>query len=226
MRERLPNISFAFLRHPAAMLVSGILLAHVTLFSLAPTTEFVPTRPPLRSFATESGPWSVTREMELDPETQEFLHADDTLNRVYSGPDGQHVTLFVAFFKSQRAGVTPHSPKICLPGAGWTAESATKILLSAPGEAQPFPVNRYAVRHGEDRTLAIYWYATAHHTMADEYISKLYLMDEGLRHRRSDEALYRVIVPVIDGRDADAEQTAVHFIQNFYPSLKRQMWAE
>ncbi len=38
------------------------------------------------------------------------------LSRAYLGPAGP-LTFFVAFFKSQRGGVTPHSPKICLPGA-------------------------------------------------------------------------------------------------------------
>ena len=215
--------SLAFLASAPAVIVSAILLLQGVAFYRAPTAEFVPNPPPLSSLATQIQDYRMAQDIRLDPETQAFLKADDTVNRAYVGPTGP-VMLFVAFFKSQRAGVTPHSPKICLPGAGWTPESATVINVAVNGES--IPVNRYAVRHEEDRTLVLYWYATAHHTMAGEYRSKLYLMDEGVRHHRSDEALYRVIVPVDNRGDAVAEQTAVRFIESFYPPLKRQMWVD
>lgn len=213
----------AFLGSAPAILVSAILLVQGAAFYLAPTAEFVPNPPPLRNLATEIQDYHLQREVELDPETQAFLKADDTVNRTYIGPTGP-VMLFVAFFKSQRAGVTPHSPKICLPGAGWTPDMSSVISVAVNGES--IPVNRYAVHHGEDRTIVLYWYGTAHHTMADEYISKLYLMDEGVRHHRSDEALYRVIVPVGPGGDDVAEQTAIRFIRAVYPPLKQQMWID
>ncbi len=50
-----------------------------------------------------------------------MLRADDTLfDRRYVDPaTGRVVILFIAFFKTQRYGQSPHSPNICLPGAGW-----------------------------------------------------------------------------------------------------------
>ena len=43
--------------------------------------------------------------------------------------------LFVAYFQSQRAGQTPHSPKNCLPGSGWTWSVADTIRVDIAGRA-------------------------------------------------------------------------------------------
>jgi EpsI family protein len=219
----MPDKPFHFLRYRPAAIVTAILLTQSALFYAYPTAEFIPDVPPLGSFETQSGAWKMQSEIALDAETQDFLKADDTLNRVYAGPAGS-ANLFVAFFKSQRAGVTPHSPKVCLPGAGWVSEASAVLSVQIPGDAKPIPVNRYVVRHGEDRRLVLYWYATAHHTMADEYVSKLYLMHEGLRYRRSDEAIYRVITPILGDGEAGAQSRAVDFIHAFYPPLRHRMW--
>ena len=215
--------SLRFLRSGPARLVTLILAAEIVLFYSVPTAEYVPQPPPLTSLAAHIGGWTMTRELEIDSETQAFLKADDALSRAYVGPGGP-LTLFVAFFKSQRAGVTPHSPKICLPGAGWTPEEARIITVRVPGEALPVPVNRYIVRHGDDRSLVMYWYATAHYSVASEYTAKLYLMYEGIRYRRSDEAVFRVIVPIVAGDD-DAENTAERFIEVFYAPFRHRMWS-
>jgi len=218
-----PSSRLRFLLGGPARLVTLILVVEIALFYVAPTAEHVPNPPPLGTFEHDIGSWRMVREMEVDADTQTFLKADDTLSRAYVGPDGI-VTLFVAFFKSQRGGVTPHSPKICLPGAGWTPEQSGIISVNVPGERSAIPVNRYIVRHGAERSLVLYWYATAHHVMADEYISKLYLMYEGLRYRRSDEAVFRVIVPIVRG-ESTAEKQGVEFIQSLYQPLRRQIWA-
>jgi EpsI family protein len=219
------NFSLSFLRAFPAALLTAVLVLEGAAFYVAPTAEYIPSPPALRTFAANLGDWNMIRESEIDAETQSFLKADDTMTRTYAGPPGI-VNLFVGFFKSQRGGVTPHSPKICLPGNGWTPEGSRIISVAVPGLGVTIPVNRYVVRHGEDRTLVFYWYATAHHVMANEYFSKIMLMQEGLRHRRSDEAIFRVIAPLGSEGEGRSEATAISFIQAFYPTLKKQIWTE
>ena len=48
----------------------------------------------------------------------DVLRADDTLNRIYRLRAASSY-LFIAYFKTQRYGQSPHSPKNCLPGSGW-----------------------------------------------------------------------------------------------------------
>jgi EpsI family protein len=219
------TFSLSFLKSRPAAIVSALLILEAVVFYAAPTAEHIPHPPLLTSFTRDFGDWKMVRETEIDADTQSLLRADDTVSRTYMSSGGP-LSLFVAFFKSQRGGVTPHSPKICLPGNGWTPEGSRIIAVDVPGESSPLPVNRYLVRHDDDRVVVLYWYTTRHYAIANEYLAKVYLMREGLLHRRSDEAVYRVIVPIgADGENA-AEQRGIQFIQSVFPPLKRQMWSD
>jgi EpsI family protein len=222
MPEEKAAAPFAFLRSKPVMVVTAVLVVEVALFHAVPTQEYTPTPPPLEQFAADIGPWRTVRQTKLDSATENLLKADDTLNRQYAGPGD--MDLFVAFFKSQRAGVTPHSPKVCLPGNGWTEESSGVISISVPGETAPIPVNRYVVSHEDQRSLVLYWYQSAHRVVANEYLSKFTLIFDSLRYHRSDEALIRVIAPFGAKAGADAEENALQFIRAIYLPLKRQMW--
>ena len=215
----------SFLRTTPALVLSLLLVAEIVVFHLVPTQEYLPPPPHLVQFESSVANFRMVSETPLDNESELFLKADDTLNRTYAGPGGT-LNLFVAFYLSQRAGVTTHSPKVCLPGAGWTPETSSRISITVPGEPGPIPVNRYVVSNGEDRDLVLYWYQDQHRVMADEYFSKLYLIWDGLRYHRSDEAMDRVIAPITAGRQEAAEQYALEFIRSFYMPLKRQMWSD
>jgi EpsI family protein len=211
-----------FLRSKPVMVVTAVLVTEFALFHGVSTQEYVPTPPPLEQFAAEVGPWRLVQQTKIDSATENLLRADDTLSRQYAGPGD--VDLFVAFFKSQRAGVTPHSPKVCLPSNGWIEENARIISVSVPGETAPIPVNRYIVSHQEERSLVLYWYQSAHRVVANEYLAKFALIWDSLRYRRSDEALIRVIAPIGGQAEAGGEQRAIRFIQMIYLPLKQQMW--
>lgn len=222
MPEKKAGSVFTFLRSKPVMVVTAVLVTEIALFHGVQTQEYVPTPPPLEQFATDVGPWHMVRQTKLDAATENLLRADDALTRLYGGPGD--VDLYVAFFKSQRAGVTPHSPKVCLPSNGWTEESARIISVSVPGETAPIPVNRYIVSHQEERSLVLYWYQSAHRVIANEYLAKFALIFDSLRYRRSDEALIRVIAPISGQSEAGGEERAIRFIQAIYQPLKRQMW--
>ena len=218
LRAGKPRASRAF------FLVSGILAAQILLFYVAPTSEYVPAARPLAEFPRQLGPWAAIRDGVVESEVQELLKADDTLNRTYAEAANGHVAnLFVAFFKSQRAGVSPHSPKVCLPGSGWTPLDSRRIQLSIPGRPTPITVNRYTVARGENRSVVIYWYQTLHRIIANEYLAKLYLMADGVRYRRSDTSLVRVIVPVVNQDEDLAQQQAIEFVQKFLGPLSRHL---
>jgi EpsI family protein len=223
MPEEKTSSRFDFLRGKAAMAVTGVLALEIILFYSIPTKEYIPTPPPLEAFANNVGPWQTVHQYAIDDYTRDLLKADDTLTRDYTGPS--NVELFVAFFKSQRAGVTPHSPKMCLPANGWAEESSGLISIRIPGEHAAISVNRYVVTKDGQRNLVLYWFQDFHRVTANEYLSRLYLIYDSLRYRRSDEALVRVIRDV-DGTDETAAQKqAVQFIQDLYEPLKRYIWS-
>jgi EpsI family protein len=216
------NSVFHFLSYKPAMAVAALLAAEVILFYAVPTKEYVPTPPPLELFARSVGPWTMTGQFPMDDDSARILKADDTLTRNYKGPSNEE--LFVAFYKSQRAGVTPHSPKMCLPASGWAEESSRIISVNVPGEKAPIPVNRYIVAKNSDRRLVLYVFQSWHRATADEYVSKFYMLYDSIRYRRSDEAFIRVVTD-LGVANPNAEEHAIQFLQDIYQPLKQQIWS-
>lgn len=185
--------------------------------------EYVPNSRPLSEVPRQIGPWTMAQESFVDKDTEAVLKADDTLNRVYSSPAAPSgVSLFVASFRTQRNGKTPHSPKNCLPGAGWTQLTSDKYAIDL-GAAAPIVVNRYVIFHGEDRELVLYWYQSRNRVVADEFEAKFWVLADAIRLNRTDTALVRVIVPIVDKNEAAATQTGVEFVKAFFSTLRQYL---
>ena len=56
--------------------------------------------------------------------------------------------------------------------------------------------------------------------IASDYSAKIWLLLDSIRYHRSDTALVRVIVPVVNGNDKVATDTAVDFVQSMFPLLQ------
>src|SRR5437588_6195100 len=123
------------LRNPV-VLVSVLLLVQISAFYGMSTSEYVPHPPPLKIFPGTVGPWTKVSESDPESDITDLLRADDWLNREYVSPLGK-VNFWVAFYKTQRTGVSPHSPKVCLPGNGWQPESSGTMTIVVPGETAP-----------------------------------------------------------------------------------------
>jgi EpsI family protein len=168
--------------------------------------EIIPARPTFSSFPAQLGPWQGT-DFPLDQETLQVLGPGDFLVRRYSSPGGNlpDIDLFLAYFPSQRTGDTIHSPKHCLPGAGWTPEQNDVVQLALPGHA-PFPANRYVISRGDARELVLYWYWAHDRGVASEYWAKFYLVKDAIRMNRSDGALVRIMTDMFPGETPDSAQ--------------------
>jgi EpsI family protein len=216
--------SFRFLKSAPARVLTAVLLLQMAGFVAVSRRETVPLARPLSAFPSQLGAWSLVRESPVDQETMEVLRADDVLSRTYADPArGRGASLFVAYFKSQRTGQAPHSPKNCLPGAGWTPSESDVLAISVPGRAQPILVNRYVVAKGEDKSVVLYWYQSRNRVIASEYRAKFYLVADAIRYNRTDTALVRVIVPVAGNDAAAATTTAEEFVQAFFMALRRHL---
>lgn len=213
-------LSLTLLRSSAAIAVSCLLLAQAVAFYLIPKSEAAVTARPLTNLPVEIGPWRSIMETPVEPEVQAVLKATDTLNRIYLDVARRaQASLFVAFFKSQKAGVAPHSPKNCLPGSGWAPISSGTLAVNIPGRPEPVEVNRYVVARGSEKTLVLYWYQTPYRITASEYMAKIWLVLDAVRYHRSDTSLVRIVVPATEGDAARAEQIAVSFMQSLLPPL-------
>lgn len=208
---------------PIRIALSVLLLAEVAAFHLFPKTEQIPSRPPLSQLPPEWKGWRAVSENQLDTEVQALLRADQSLNRMYAGPDGA-AGLFIALYETQRTGVSPHSPKVCLPGSGWVPLENHHIEIPVQGWSHPtITVNRFIVGKGDQRSVVLYWYETPWRVIASEYMAKIYTVLDGVRYRRSDTSMVRVVVRSDEDHLRGSEQLAVRFVQDFFPRIREHL---
>jgi EpsI family protein len=209
-----------FLKSTPAKFVTILLVIQMIALYSSERPESVPSSAPLSALPHNLGSWQFFREDPVDQETQEVLKADDTLFRFYVNPSRSHIapSLFVAAFRSQRTGKSPHSPKNCLPGSGWTQLSSELYNIQLD-EGKSIAVNRYVVSHGEDRSLVMYWYQSRDRVVADEFKAKFWVMADSLRFNRTDTALVRVVVPIVDRNEEEATNVAIDFVKAFFRPL-------
>jgi EpsI family protein len=162
----------------------------------------------------------MVHELVMDAETKNVLRADDYLSRDYARSPGEVVNLFVAYFKSQRSGQTPHSPKNCLPGSGWVWTDSDTIRVTVAGRAAPLEINRYIVSRGENKAVVLYWYQSRDRVVASEYKAAAFVAWDALHYNRTDTALVRVVTPMNDGRSDTATESGIDFIQSSFATLR------
>lgn len=172
-----------------------LLLITAALLRMHGNGDVIPAREPLSQVPNVIEGWTG-RDVTIDQETLDVLGSGDFLSRLYSrqGVLAQ-IGLFVAYFPTQRTGVTIHSPKHCLPGAGWSFESSKYVTLTdALGKSHH--VGEYVITNGDLRQFVIYWYLSHGRSIANDYEAKYYLLADAIRMNRTDGALIRVMTPI------------------------------
>jgi EpsI family protein len=178
--------------------------------------ESVPLRQPLGQLSMEMDGW-LGHDHPLEAQTLSVLGVSDYLNRAYISDAEQPVDLYVGYYQSQRTGETIHSPKNCLPGAGWEPVRAGRLTI--PMTAMPaITVNEYLIEKGPVQYLVLYWYQAHGRVIASEYSGKAWLMFDAVTRNRTDGALVRVLTSTRNGED-QAKARAVQFVQSLYPRL-------
>lgn len=201
------SIRWRFLMMAAVLGGTGLIL------SARNSMEIFPARSPLSAFPHEFDGWASI-DQAMDADTLAVLGPGDFLLRDYvNSAKREEVGLYIAYFPSQRTGDAIHSPKNCLPGAGWAPVRADRMMMSLPGRA-PFEVNRYLIAKGQDRQLVLYWYWAHDRAVASEYAAKFYLVTDSIKMRRSDGSLIRLVAPLPQHGDMETSQkTLVSFAE-------------
>jgi len=183
--------------------------------------DVIPVSEPLSMVPRTIAGWSG-RDLVIDQDTLDVLGAGDFLSRIYTQGGGfEQIGLFIGYFPTQRTGVTIHSPRNCLPGAGWVFESSQYVnMTDAKGNSHR--VGEYIISNGDSRQFVIYWYQAHGRSVANEYMAKIYLVADAMRLNRTDGALVRVITPISPKEDtAAARARAEAFAGQLAPELPR-----
>lgn len=218
-----PAFSLRFLTNRSVQILTVALLAQIAGLLALSRQELTPLARPLAEFPAGFGTWKLIQDSPVEKEVQDVLKADDLLSRTYAEASGRSANLFVAYFKTQRTGQAPHSPKNCLPGSGWVASASEIGHIDVPGVARSLEVNRYTVARGNQQSVVIYWYQSRDRSVASEYWAKFYTVADSIRYNRSDTALIRVVVPVAGSDTGAAIRTAEDFVRACFQTLRQHL---
>jgi EpsI family protein len=200
---------------PAAILALGLVL--VQGVSEQKRMEL---RQPLAAAVPADIEGFVSRDLEISEEEQRVAGMSTYVMRVYEAAAVPAFSVYVGYYDSQMQGKTIHSPKNCLPGAGWDALGATTTQVATA--AGNVTVNQYVIQRGTERALVLYWYQGRGRVAASEYAVKWDLLRDAALHGRSEEALVRVLVPMT-GTEEESVALAKRVASTVVPAVQRAL---
>ncbi len=164
----------------------------------------------LSGFPRQIGEWTGTEKF-FDKNIYDILKVSDSFLADYYNPDGYPIYLYIGFYQSQREGELIHSPKNCMPGAGWNIEQSYLEELETP-QTGKVKVIKLILQRGANKQVMLYWFHSQGRIISSEYMQKIYLVWDSVTRRRTDSAFLRLITPVIKSED---ETAAVNRLKDF-----------
>lgn len=135
------------------------------------------------------------------------------------------VNLYVAYYRSQRKGESPHSPIICIPGGGWQITKFERTSYTN-NSAELF-LNRAIIERDSIKEVVYYRFDERGRKNNNEYLAKWYLLADAIVMNRTDGALVRLITQVHPGEtEGDADERLQAFIRDAVPSLSEYLSSE
>ncbi|SPD74983.1 conserved hypothetical protein [uncultured Desulfobacterium sp.] len=207
------SISFSrALLASAMMLITLLVVNYFVLFK-----EVNPIKP-LAEFPTRIGSWSGKVD-HFEQRIYDILGVDDAFLCDYRLPDGGQIQLYIGYYMSQRQGDMIHSPKHCMPGAGWDITKTSIEPLSVPGTN---PARKHIIRlileKDGKKQVALYWFQSRGRIISSEYWEKVYLVWDAIIKHRTDGSFVRLISPIIED-EAETTRDMTQFAKELFPIL-------
>jgi exosortase D (VPLPA-CTERM-specific) len=195
-----------------------MLLVFLAAQTVSGREEIKPARTSLRLFPSLVEGWQST-ESSLPVEVERYLGLNDYVLADYVGPNAERINFYVAYYASQRKGVSPHSPQVCIPGDGWIISDLSTADFPLQDGTRLAAVRVQIDRAGE-RALVYYWFDQRGRRISNEFAMKWYLLRDAIMRNRTDGAMVRVVTGV--GRNEDiraADARLQQFVRVAAPQL-------
>lgn len=174
---------------PAALLAVGCVL-----ISGVREQQRVAPRLPLATVQVNV-PGYVGHDTTVDDAERKVAGMSHYLSRLYERTPTDGFGVYVGYYDFQVQGKSIHSPKNCLPGAGWEPLDAGVRTVALPGGGSA-QVNRFLLANKGAQALVYYWYEGRGRVEPSEYRVKWNLIRDAARYGRTEEALVRIVVPI------------------------------
>jgi len=191
---------------PGALFVVGILMVWSTRSQTA-----VPLAGSLATVLPEMEGYRATQQI-IPPDELKIVGATGYVARAFFKPDSTVAfTTYVAYYDRQTQGKTMHSPRNCLPGAGWEILTTGRGTINAGGKAHE--VNKYLLKKDAHQAVVYYWYQGRGRIVASEYEVKWNLLLDAAFRGHTEEALVRIVVLVPGAGKATREDLNAAYAQ-------------
>ena len=202
------------------LIASLIMVVSFLALNFLSHAENTPPARPFSAFPKQIGLWEG-REDRFDDKVYQVLGVDDSILANYRSSDGRQVQLYVGYYQSQREGDLIHSPKNCMPGAGWNILESSHEEIRIPGR-NPDRIRaiKLLLAKGADRQVVLYWFQSRGRFIASEYWQKIYLVVDSIARQRTDGSFVRLIAPVLEGDEQKTTETLKEFAAMVVPVLE------
>jgi EpsI family protein len=202
------------------ILILALLLAAGAYIHLVEARPILLERP-LVEFPVRVGEWRMVREDVFSQEIMAILRPTDYMSRDYVDAKGNRVTLYIGYHGGRKGDGGIHSPRNCLPSAGWYTNSIGLVPVRL-NDGRDIEIMDTVMSKGATTISFYYWYQVRGRLLTDEYALKLSEMWNSLVSRRKDAAFIRVSMPIKDvheGRDPVLDR----FVADFYPLIRQYL---
>ena len=195
-----------------------MILTMVFLNYLSHTEDIRPNKP-FSTFPKQIGQWTG-EEYHFEERIYKILGVDDYVLGDYRTLDGRQVNLYIGFYQSQREGDLIHSPKHCMPGAGWNIVHTSLEEITIPGtNPDKIKTIKLILQKGSQKQIVVYWFQSRGRIIASEYMQKIYLVVDSIIRHRTDGSFVRLITSVENGDEDKAVNTLKDFAVQLMPIL-------
>ena len=171
------------------------------------------------TFPKQIGEW-VGKEERFDEKVYDILGVDDSYLSSYRRSDGRQVQFYIGFYQSQRQGDLIHSPKHCMPGAGWNIiKSHIEELIIPNTNPGKIKTIKLILQKGAQKQVVLYWFQSRGRIIDSEYMQKIYLVIDSIVRHRTDGSFVRLITPVSNDDEDKALNTLKDFAVQLMPIL-------
>src|SRR5690348_16029 len=137
------------------------------------TQRPLPPLAPVQSVMPEYASYVASNQV-LTKEEIDVAGMTDYVARAFKRDSTVAFTTLVSYYDRQTQGHTIHSPRNCLPGAGWEVLSPGTREIVVGGTRHV--VNQYLLKNGPMQAVVLYWYQGRGRIVADEYTVKWNLL--------------------------------------------------
>ncbi len=202
-----------------SLIIVGILTGTSLIALFSSNNQPVPPLRPLSEFPLVIGSWKGEPN-QIDQREFAIAGVEHYVLADFYQPRGTPINFYLGYYESQKQGDTIHSPKNCLPGAGWNILESGTIDVKIPNKNKSVTLARLLLGKAKERQVVLYWFHSRGRIISNEYMQKIWLVMDSIFRHRTDGTFVRITCPVSTDEN-QAIKTLTKFAEQIFPVLDR-----